>query len=470
MANVNEADFKYPYEIIKERIKTNAGKLSGCDDGGHCGGMPYEQVWRKAKFVSTKVLMDPSSYISATYVSKVGTAGVSKSPAISAPAASTSKIKVKSDVYSRTKVDLACDIVGLVVVYLLAVLSLLFFAVPTMEMGGQVYKGNVQSMWSFTYFNDNSLYVQIKSAIETISQTFSENSDAEFEGVSSIIKLVRLIFLAVPAVCITLRTLINVISAPIYFAKKRSRDLFNILIKTVGLSLLAYVCFSFFGSVSGGTGDDEYYIGYTVGVGMSVGVLIAIAVLLMLAFVTFIVNRKKDRIKSEEGMNWRSIFVVAVASSAIAVVVTFLRIYSVFSYVLSSSLTSAATAIASGNFDFKSLVFPLLNLIILWSSCSVYRRTTEELRFSFMHVVIYSKKQVELPQNYEKKQKKALRGLIFIGCLAVVCLIATIILNIPDLGYGWSVNVYEEYLAIFVIAFTGQAFVSFFRPKKAKQK
>lgn len=364
----------------------------------------------------------------------------------------------------RSPCNLICDILLVISALIVSALSFLFFATPTTEIGGVVYKGTTLNLYNFIYGDANSLFVQIKNAIEIVSTT-EINGDDIVSAISVVMKLLRLFFLALPAVIVAIKIVINVISTPIYFFTKKSRSLRNTAIRCVIQNLMVYVFFVFFGSISGGVGIDAYYIGYSVGKGMTIGVLIGLAILLIVSIVTYVEARSKTTAIERAG--WRRSLISGIGYSGIAVVLTFMRIYSIFMYVFSSSLSTAVLSIQNG-FEIKALIFPVLNLFLFIACLSVNKRVVTGFTGAFTNMLNYGSIEKLHGRQIKKKYKmERIAALSFVPVIvmSLISVVAVFILRNPTYGYGWAVDIYSELAYIFVIAAVSQSIMSFFKQK-----
>ena len=381
-------------------------------------------------------------------------------------AATSSEALLKYSKHKRTGVRLTCDILLLAVVLLISLLTALFFATPTTEIGGQTFYGETQNIYDFVWGADNSIIKQMKEAIEQLSGVDIDSSNP-LSAVSSVMKIVRLVFLLIPAILVVIKTVISFLEAIYYFFAKKSIKLGSAAVNTIAQNLIVYVFFVFFGSISGGVGEDAYFVGYTVGSGMTVGMLIGLALVLAVSIVTYRINKEK---KEAEGFDtWIKALSAGVGYMCIAAVLTFMRIYSVFVYVFSSSLSTAILSIQNG-FEIKTLVFPVLNLFLFVVCLHINGRVTKGFTGAFQYLLSYGEKKKLGAKAYKEIEQTLSMNFVSTIVLSVLSVGAVYVLRNPTFGYGWSVNIYQYFVYIFMIASIAQTVLSVFADKKKKEE
>lgn len=368
----------------------------------------------------------------------------------------------------RTGLRLACDVILLCAVLIVCVLTIFSFAVSTTEIGGQTFYGETQNIFDFIWKADNSIINQIKTAAEQISDADIDSDDA-MSAISSVMKLVRLIFLLIPAAIVALKTIINLLKSLYYFYNQESSKLGGVAVSNIAQNLMVYVFFVFFGSISGGVGVDAYFVGYTVGKGMTVGMLIGLALVIAATICTYILNKNNVN-KETEGFNkWMKILSSGIGYMCVAVVLTFMRIYSIFIYVFSSSLSTAILSIQNG-FEIKSLIFPVLNLFLFIVCLNINGRVTKGFTGAFKYLLFYGDKKSLDTKTKNVLDKTSSMSFIPVIILSILSVGAVYVLSNPTFGYGWSVNIYQYLVYIFIIASVAQTFLSVFADKKKVNK
>lgn len=369
----------------------------------------------------------------------------------------------------KTKAEIICDAILIFTILFASITSFVWFATPITEIGGVSYAGKTLNLYAFLFGDENSLFAQMKIAWESLSSLGNMTSEEMVGAVGVVMKFLRLIFLAVPTVVIGVKIIINLIMTPIHLSKKNFFGLRNTAVSSVACNLMVYVFFVFFGSISGGVGIDAYYIGYKVGTGMTVGVLISTVILIGTAITLFIDQRHS--ITQEVGTKWIKSLITGIGCVGIAIVLTFMRIYSIFMYVFSSSLSAALLSIMNG-FEVKSLVFPVLNLFLFVACLVIYGRVNVGIRGSFSYLLNFNNNQIPLKQMAKKKKMDKRYAISFIPfiVLALLSVASVYVLSTPTFGYGWSVDIYAEFVAIFAIAAIGMSISIFFGKGKIKSK
>ncbi len=376
-------------------------------------------------------------------------------------------LKKKASVHkpqnNRSGTRLLCDVLLLFSIIVVGITTFCFFAIPTTEIGGRVYYGKTINIFDFIWNADNSMINQIKFAIDQLSET-DIDSDQAISAISSVMKMFRLIFLLIPTIIIGIKTIIKFITGTIYFFHKKSAKLVKVAVTNISQNLLVYVFFVFFGSVSGGVGEDAYYVGYTVDKGMTVGIIIGL-VLLVIASIIIYLSNKKTVIKKTDGTNvWINSFIAGIGYILIAVVLTFMRIYSVFVYTLTASLSSAILSIQNG-FEIKALIFPMLNLLLFVVCVSMIGKASNGFNGAFRYLLCYGDKTLD-DITKTNLNKKSANGFKLIIVSIILSIAAVYVLSVPTFGYGWAVDIYYELVYIFIIASISQTFISFFKNKE----
>lgn len=356
------------------------------------------------------------------------------------------------------------DIFLLCVVIIVSLTTVIWFATPVVELGGNVYRNKTQDIFSFLFGSENSMYNQIVSGIDKIKNIETDAAD----GIGSVMKLVRAFILTVCACLALIYILIEIISAPIYFFKGKKEKLISVSVKSVINKLNVYIVFVFFGSVSGGTGIDAYYFGYSTGIGMTVGILLSIAILITVFLLKLFDKNTKDAIADKQEL--KRFIVAGAVYTAIAIAVTFMRLYSVFMYAITSSFTAVA-GLAQG-FRFEALVFPLLNLLLFASCQTVVNLVSAGFRVSYEYMLnlgCTEKDQGNL-KKVKRIRKVQLKNLITIVVISVISWLSAFILKLPEVGFGWSVNIYPQLIAIFALSACGVVVNSIIFKKNKVQK
>lgn len=364
----------------------------------------------------------------------------------------------------RSPKEFICDLLLLAVVFIVAITSFMWFATPITELGGVVSTSETLNLYSLLYADSNSLFVQAKTAIESFASFIENIESVELSEedvmplINTFMTMIRLGFIAIPALYIAIKTIINVVSAPICFIAQKSVSLRKIAVKAVSQNLIVYVCFAFFGSISGGIGVDAYYIGYTVGKGMTLGVLGALFLLFVVAMIVYSNNRFTA--KDDEFSIWRRAVVATIGYVGIAVALTLMRIYSISAYVFSSSLTAAILSLQTG-FEIKAFIFPVLNLFLLIACLSLVVMVKTRFNGTFVSLLNFGDESVESIMEKSRCNQSVSKSFVPMIVIAILSVFAVLILRNPNYGYGWSVDIYSQFVWIFAISAVCQAICSF---------
>ncbi|MBQ7386569.1 MAG: zinc ribbon domain-containing protein [Clostridia bacterium] len=370
----------------------------------------------------------------------------------------------------RPKLRLICDIMLLVCVILVGLLTFASFATPVTEIGGQVLREPTQNIVDFVWRSDNSILKQLNVAFDSLSDFLGNvstqlDSDDMIEAlatdglIGSAFKLFRLLILLVPTVILMIKTIVNIIRAIYYFYYHDSAMLSSIAITNIAKNLLLYIFFAFFGSISGGVGETEYFVGYTVGIGMTVGTIVGIAIIIAVAICNYKLNKGNVNQTTDGMQNWVKVLTCGVAFIGIAIVLSCMKMYSVFSYILNSSLTSALTSLLNG-FDIKQFIFPMLNLFILVASIVIYCRIRKGFVISFKYLLLYGDTKCLNIKNQRVFNEASNTRFVSVIVLSLLSIASVYILSKPNIGLGWSVNIYNHLVIIFIISSLAQTLVA----------
>lgn len=423
--------------------------------------VPLEEL--RAKYLKKKLFSTPKPKSQLTYIPtyQIPQNGDQKT------AEPTQSVSYQS-LGKRTGLRLACDIILLFAVFIVGVLTIFSFVVPTTEIGGQTFYGETQNIFDFIWNADNSIINQIKAIVEQISDEDIDSDDA-MGSISSVMKLFRLIFLLIPAVIVALKTIVNLLRSFYYFYNQESAKLGGVAVSNIAQNLMAYVFFVFFGSISGGIGEDAYFVGYTAGKGMTVGMFIGLALVIVAAICTYRLNRNNVNKKIKGFNKWMKALSAGIGYICVAVVLTFMRIYSIFIYVFTSSISTAILSIQNG-FEIKSLIFPVLNLFLFIVCLIINGRVTKGFTGAFKYLLFYGDMNRLDAKTKNVLYKTSSLSFIPVIILSILSIGAVYVLNNPAFGYGWSVNIYQYLVYIFIIASVSQTLLSVFKDKKKKNK
>lgn len=343
--------------------------------------------------------------------------------------------------------ELLCNILLLLSVCLIGILSFFFYVSPMTEISDARYRGKTMTIYGFLYGDENSVIKQLIAFFRGLS---------EFDAgdIAGALKAVRLVFLAVCTVILAIQIVVRISFAWKYFFTFNSIKLRSSAVKMVAQSFKIYLAFVFFGSVSGGTGADAYFVGYRAGIGMTVGVFLGLAVLLTVSGIGY---SKNKRVTIEVRVQWWRSLIAAVGFVGIALVLANMRLYTVVVYVLSTSV-SAVVAGAIKGFEFKAIIFPALNLFLFSACIAMAEKSKEGFCRTMATLLNYGDEKYAILSVAKKKRKKRKAEQFFvIILLSFLCNIAVLLLNIPTLGYGWAVDISSPLIWIFAISCIAQS-------------
>lgn len=333
----------------------------------------------------------------------------------------------------RSGMRLASDIILLISVVVVSALTIFSFAVPTTEIGGEVFYGKTKTLYDFLWVEEDSVINEFIKSWEYIL-----DGDNELSIISAVMKMARLAVFMIPIVIAIIMMIVNLIQAVFYFIKEKSTNLGKVAAQNISKNLIMYCSFVFFGGISGGIGEEAYFIGYTAGKGMTIGMFIGIALLFASAV---IINYVDQSNQNAVGTNEFVKMVVSVVGAiCIGAIASDMKIYSIFATILSSSISTAATSVVNG-FEFKSLIYPGLNTVLFYMCLSI--------GFSSMRIFVSSFQEL---LSYKEKKTFTHSSFVQTAVLALVAVGAIFVLRNPNYGYGWSVDIYSHFVCIFIVS------------------
>ena len=353
----------------------------------------------------------------------------------------------------RSRLELARDLLLLISVFVLGILAIFSFATPTTEIGGEAAYGETQTLYGFLWKADDSIRNQTKAAIEQIEHADFDEDDAS-SVISAVMKLIRLLFLAIAGGIVAIKTIAQMILAAYGFYTQNTMQLGRAAVRNIAQNMIAYIFFAFFGSMSGGMGQDAYFVGYTVGTGMTVGMLLGILMLIAAAVCTFIMHQNQTKLLSCENIKWIKILSAGLGYAGVAIMLTFMKIYSVFVYVFTASLSSAVASIQNG-FDIKAFIFPVLNLLLFIICLNCYSKAKKGFTVSFEYALFFANKNCDAKARLAI-DKASYAKFISIIIYSVLSVGIIYVLSNPEFGFGWSIDVYKYFVWIFVVASIAQ--------------
>lgn len=414
---------------------------------------------------STQINDVPLEELRARYLGKRPPA--SQTVYVQEPTASGTVITVQKpagEAAKRTVAHLGRDLVLLATVLLICTVTLFSFATPTVQLGGETEYGETVSLFDFLWMDkEDSMIARLGAAMENLEAL---DSDGVGEGISSVLEIVRVFFLLIPAAIVGIKSVYHLIRAVCLFFQKNSLKLASVAVGSVAQSLIVYIFFAFFGSVSGGVGESAYYVGYSVSTGLSIAVAVGALLLIAATVGTFFIERHAGRVTHLDH-DW----IRAMASGAgyllIGVVLANMRIYSVFVYVFSSSLSTALMSLIAG-FSFESLIFPLLNLLIFVTCMTVNGRAVKGFTGAFDSLLRCGRWDFVEPNEAARMRRGATLSPLPVVILSLLSAIAILVLKDPAYGYGWAVDIHWQTVLIFMISAAMQTVLFAFREKKQR--
>lgn len=352
----------------------------------------------------------------------------------------------------KDKSELITNILLLCAVALATICSVIWFAMPTMKLGGVTYNGKTQNILSFLFFGKDSMLESIKEAIKSAKDIDSN----AFNAITSATRMVRLMVIGFVGVIVLLQTVICTVKAVIHFTKHNTIGLRTAAINNVAFKLMFYVCLTFFGSLSGGNGESAYYHGYSVGAGMTAGLMLSVCCLIAAVILTYL-KRRGVANRADKEQFIRSC-VACAGYFVIAIMLSLMNMFGVFMYAI-TSITQAIAYTVQYSFEFNVILFPILNIVIYAVCIMLYKRTVTGFTNAFLFLLTFDSNaliQACKPKKLKKFKKLLALSFTVPAVLSVVALTATLLLGIPSVGFGWSFDFFPYFIVIMTIASIGQ--------------
>lgn len=334
-------------------------------------------------------------------------------------------------------------LLGLIGCIVLMVATFASYAYPLTVIGSNRFPEGNLNIFSF-----------IADRIERIRVLVDGLADENVETILGVFGFVQAALAVVVALMVMVSSLVHTIIAIVRFSRRRDTVCASLL-GMMRWTFIAYFAYPFIVNTSGGQGDAYYSIGFAPGIGMSVGMALGLGILCAAAVCTGFAYRQDWKTLKKP---WGLAAIEAVAATCSCGILCILPMYSVVTYVYTSSLISVFGAIASGSFSFSGLAFSILNLLLLVCVITAYQLLTAEAEKSWKSLVCRSAFDKTLVPAPKKKRRLRRTGpLLRPAILSVLCLISTIVLGVPSIGLGWSVQLVPQFAALTALAAAGLA-------------
>ncbi len=343
--------------------------------------------------------------------------------------------------------DRSATVYGLTAFAAIAIIyitALLFYSRPVLQMGGETTYGKTVNIFYFIYLQ----FSQLSNAIKGLTDVSAENISGLF-GIPQTIAAG-----AVSIIYFIAQTIILII-AIVFLAQGKNLKLPPLLISAIVANMWIYIAFGFVCNISGGEGSSYYYAGDLPAPIMTAGMAVAVAASI---FCTVFRGVKMKQYYRENGLLKRAanLYITYATGFAIWAILAVLPMSRVFSYTLSGSVASALSAFISNSFSIAGLAFSLLNLLILVLTLSIFNSVNMSMSKSMKKLfsdTLYEPANISTRKNGKKKKpKKEYSPPIMLLISSVLALAAIIILHIPEIGLGWSVNLFPYFIALSAIA------------------
>lgn len=352
-----------------------------------------------------------------------------------------------------------CALLGLLGCIVLTVATFASFAHPLTVIGNKNFSEAELDIFSF-----------IANRIQRLRDSVNGISDANAEAIIGAFGIVQAVLAVFAAAVVLIASITYTIMAAVRFSHRKD----TVCAALVGLmrwNFIAYFLYPFIVNTSGGQGDAYYSIGFAPGIGMNIGMALGLGILCAAAVCTGLAYCKEWETRKQM---WGLVAIVAVVSTCGCGLFCILPLYSVVMYVFSSSLGTVFSAISSGAFSFSGFAFTVFNLLLLICALTEYQLLARGAEKNWRALVCRSSFRQMLAMPAKKKRRSNRAGpLLRLVILSVLCLICIIVLGVPSIGLGWSVQLMPQFIALTAISTAG--FVAYlvwksaFREKNKQQ-
>lgn len=339
-----------------------------------------------------------------------------------------------------SKYRLASSIVALSALLLMLILIVSGYAYSLTVIGNRTYAGKTYHIFGFISHEVS----EMKRLIDGMSSGGMEVL-GYFGFVQSVIRIVC-------ASAVLLVGTIYAILSVVRFARKKD----TVPCAVAGLMrwvLILCAILSLIGNTTGGEGEAFFLIGYGFGKEMIAGLAIGAAALIACTVLSALEGNRTKEMMTEIGQ--------AVLCSALFCVMTTLPMYSVFSYVITYSITTVVASIGTSSFSFSGLGFPVLNLLLLIFTMTILQQSgfAAERGWKRLTCESFRKKDDEgqvgkdiVKRSGKKKKRLQIGPAIPSAVLAVLNVVWIVLLRVPSIGLGWSVELLPKCIAVAVLA------------------
>lgn len=330
-----------------------------------------------------------------------------------------------------------CALLGLLGCIALAVATISSYAFPITVIGDRRFSEENLDLFSF-----------IGNRIDRIREMTDAMSDQDAEAVLGVFGYVQATLALAIAFIVLATSIVYPIIAAVRFSRRKD-TVCTVLVGMMRWNFLAYIIYPFIVNTSGGEGDAFYSVGFAPGIGMDVGMALGLGILCAAAVCTGFAYREEWQTSKK---TWGYAAIEAVFSTCGCGLMSILPLYSVIIYVFTSLLGSVGGAIASGSFSFSGLAFTVFNLLLLICALVGYRLLVAGAEKNWKALVCRSVfRRMQIPSPKRRRMGRAGR-LLRPAILFALCLICAIVLGVPSIGLGWSIQIVPQSIALIALS------------------
>ena len=331
-----------------------------------------------------------------------------------------------------------CAAAAFTAMILMFLLTVICYSRPVVILGENTIFGDTINCFAFAELKLNRI------------ETFFENIGSSPSETLNIYGAIQDVFAFLITIDALAAQVVMIIIALVKLTERQTVSVLKMLFRSVICNGHIYLVFNYICNVSGGEGNNFYYIGDATGIGMNVGTLVAAGILIACLV---LINVKNGKTIKENNLvrKYVSDFVNFLFCAAVLCILTQIPLSRALTYSMNNLLGSTVGAILTNSFSFSSLTFTVLNLLIAFLPIAAFNSGTS-FGLLKLKVMLQPENEFEAPlQNIPKKRRQKGRPYRYLIIFAI-CFVAAALLHIPQIGLGWSCNVAPYFLSLLSVS------------------
>ncbi len=318
-------------------------------------------------------------------------------------------------------------------------LTVFCYSRPVIIFGGNKIYGKTVNCFSFA-----------NTELNRISDFFKALDNADAENAIGIYGIIQDVFaFGMTVIILTIQT-IFIIYGIVKLAKRQTDKVIKLLLRSVICNGHIYLITGYLCNTSGGVGESYFYVGNVAGIGMNVGTLFALCTAVLCLVFSTISKKKKikeERLVKQVILNYLN-FGFCVLSACVLTQIPLSR-----AFLYSANIGSVISAIIVNSFSFSSLLFTLLNSLIIYLPVTAFNICSSHI-LSIPDAILNptnKAQETKVKAVKKRKNKKAVKPYVC-TVLYFICILSVILLNIPQIGLGWSCNVLPYFAGLLILS------------------